>query len=122
MDLHVVAPVAEAYDLLIVPEGYALSDSAKLRRDVAERWEFYWNGLELANCFSELCDGNEQRMRFEKAKAARRELGEADYPIDREFLAELPKIGRAAGVALGVDRLVMVLTGLKDIHQARGAE
>ena len=88
----------------------------------AERWEFYWDGLELANCFTELCDGEEQTRRFEKAKAARRELGEADYPIDREFLAELPKIGRAAGVALGVDRLVMVLTGLKDIHQVRVAD
>ena len=88
----------------------------------AERWEFYWDGLELANCFTELCDGEEQTRRFEKAKAARRELGEADYPIDREFLAELPKIGRAAGVALGVDRLVMVLTGLGDIHQVRVAE
>ena len=85
----------------------------------AERWEFYWDGMELANCFTELCDGDEQTRRFEKAKAARQTLGEADYPIDREFLAELPKIGSAAGVALGVDRLVMVLTGVRDIHQVR---
>ena len=87
----------------------------------AERWEFYWEGMELANCFTELCDGDEQTRRFEKAKAARQTFGEADYPIDREFLAELPKIGSAAGVALGVDRLVMVLTGVRDIHQVRVA-
>ena len=88
----------------------------------AERWEFYWDGMELANCFTELCDGDEQTRRFEKAKSARQTLGEADYPIDREFLSELPKIGSAAGVALGVDRLVMVLTGSHDIHHVRTAE
>ena len=93
---------------------------AKLSRGGdAERWEFYWDGMELANCFTELCDGEEQTRRFEKAKANRKALGESDYPIDGEFLAELPKIGRAAGVALGVDRLVMVLTGAKDIASVR---
>jgi len=92
---------------------------ARMRGDVAERWEFYWDGMELANCFTELCDGAEQTRRFEKARQARQELKEADYPIDREFLEALPQIGSAAGVALGVDRLVMVLTGLKDIRQVR---
>ena len=85
----------------------------------AERWEFYWNGMELANCFTELCDGDEQTRRFEKARDNRKALGESDYPIDREFLVELPKIGSAAGVALGVDRLVMVLTGANDIASVR---
>jgi len=88
---------------------------AKLRGDVAERWEFYWDGVELANCFTELCDGDEQRRRFEAARKERRELGEADYPLDEEFLSELPQIGSAAGVALGVDRLVMLLCGAKSI-------
>ena len=85
----------------------------------AERWEFYFDGMELANCFTELCDGEEQRRRFEKAKAARQALGEADYPIDEDFLARLDSIGSAAGVALGVDRLVMVLLGVKDISAVR---
>ena len=92
---------------------------AKVRDDVAERWEFYWDGLELANCFTELCDSAEQAARFEKARAARWELGEADYPIDEEFLACLPRIGSAAGVALGVDRLVMALTGAGTIDAVR---
>ena len=92
---------------------------AKLSGDVAERWEFYWDGLELANCFTELCDEGEQRRRFLSAKANRRTLGESDYPIDEEFLSCLPRIGSAAGVALGVDRLMMVLTGARTISDVR---
>lgn len=90
---------------------------ARLRGDVAERWEFYWKGIELANCFTELCDGEEQRRRFVAARAEREAIGEADYPLDEAFLAELPQIGSAAGVALGVDRLVMLLCGAKSISE-----
>ena len=92
---------------------------AKVTGGHAERWEFYWDGMELANCFTELCDEKEQRRRFAAAKAARVALGESDYPLDEEFLAALPRIGSAAGVALGIDRLVMVLTGAKDIADVR---
>ena len=92
---------------------------AKLRGDVAERWEFYWDGLELANCFTELCDKDEQMRRFEKAKESRKLLKESDYPTDYEFIDSLPKIGSAAGVALGVDRLVMILTKTKEISAVR---
>ena len=88
---------------------------ARVRGDAAERWEFYLDGVELANCFTELCDGDEQRRRFEAAKAERKKLGESDYPLDEEFLALLPQIGSAAGVALGVDRLVAALIGIKTI-------
>ncbi len=94
---------------------------ARLRGDVAERWEFYWEGIELANCFTELCDAAEQKRRFEKAKEARKLLKESDYPIDCEFIDSLPLIKSAAGVALGVDRLVMVLTGFKKITDIRVA-
>lgn len=90
---------------------------AEVRGDHAERWEFYLDGIELANCFTELCDGEEQRARFIKAREMRRGLGEADYPLDEEFLATVSSIGSAAGVALGVDRLVMHLTGARDISQ-----
>ena len=85
----------------------------------AERWEFYWDGLELANCFTELVDAEEQSRRFAKARENRRVLGEADYPLDEEFLQSLPLIGSAAGVALGVDRLVMMLTGAPSISAVR---
>jgi len=85
----------------------------------AERWEFYYDGMELANCFTELCDEDEQRQRFRAAKRARSALGESDYPIDEGFLGCLPAIESAAGVALGVDRLVMVLTKTKEISAVR---
>ena len=85
----------------------------------AERWEFYVDGLELANCFTELCDRDEQARRFEAARENRRALGESEYPLDAGFLDVLPAIGAASGAALGVDRLVMVLTGAKEISAVR---
>ena len=98
----------------------ACASLATVADGVAARWEFYWDGMELANCFTELCDADEQRRRFAAARAERRTLGEADYPLDEDFFAALPKIGSAAGVALGVDRLVMILTGAATIAAARG--
>ena len=95
---------------------------ARLRGDVAERWEFYWDGVELANCFSELCDGSEQRRRFESARAERRALGESDYPLDEGFLEAVGAMGEAAGVALGVDRLVAVLLGERGISSVMAPE
>lgn len=100
----------------------AAASLARARGDVAERWEYYWNGMELANCFTELCDREEQLGRFEKARAARKALNEADYPIDMEFIDSLPLIGSAAGVALGVDRLVMVALAKHDIAAVRAVE
>ena len=85
----------------------------------AERWEFYMDGLELANCFTELCDRDEQARRFERAQENRRSLGESEYPVDMEFLDALPAIGSASGAALGVDRLIMALTGAGEISAVR---
>ena len=96
--------------------------SAPNTSSFAERWEFYWDGMELANCFTELCDEEEQRRRFAQAKKERQELGESDYPLDEEFFRCLPQIGRAAGVALGVDRLVMILTGARQISAVRALD
>ena len=98
------------------------SSLARLRGDVAERWELYFDGIELANCFTELCDGAEQRRRFLAAREERRMLGESDYPIDEEFLELLPLVRSAAGVALGVDRLVAAALGESDIHSAMCGE
>lgn len=86
---------------------------------VAERWEFYFDGVELANCFSELADAGEQARRFDAARAERAALGEADYPLDADFLDALSGMGECAGVALGVDRLLMALTGAGDISEVR---
>ena len=95
---------------------------AKLRGNVAERWELYVNGLELANAFTELTDPDEQRRRFEEARAERRRLDEADYPLDEDFLDALARMPPAGGVALGVDRLVMLVCGVDDIAIVRAGE
>ena len=92
---------------------------AKVTDGTAERWEFYLGGMELANAFTELCDAEEQRARFAAARERRRALGEADYPVDEDFLSSLTSIGSAAGAALGVDRLVMALTGKARIDEVR---
>lgn len=78
---------------------------------VAERFELYLCGLELANAFSELTDASEQRRRFAAEEAARRAAGKLPYPSPEPFLNELASMPEAAGIALGVDRLVMLLTG-----------
>jgi len=105
------------------PQAASLSkistSTSDLNLPFAERWEFYYNGMELANCFTELCNGDEQRKRFQVSKEARKAFGESDYPLDDEFLACLPAIENAAGVALGIDRLVMVLTKSKEIRTVR---
>ncbi|MBT0654134.1 EF-P lysine aminoacylase EpmA [Geomobilimonas luticola] len=85
---------------------------ARLKADdssVAERFELYIGGLELANAFSELNDPVEQRRRFEQEAALRGELRRQVYPLSEPFLAELATMPPSAGIALGVDRLVMVL-------------
>jgi lysyl-tRNA synthetase class 2 len=84
---------------------------------VAERFELYACGVELANCFGELTDPAEQRRRFEAEMAEKtRVYGEA-YPIDEDFLAALAHMPSASGAALGFDRLVMLATGASHIEQ-----
>lgn len=86
----------------------------------AERWELYAGGMELANAFSELTDAEEQRRRFEECAAERRAAGRAVYGLDEDFLEALSKgLPRCAGVALGVDRLVMLLSGCEHISEVR---
>jgi lysyl-tRNA synthetase class 2 len=83
----------------------------------AERVELYIGGLELANGFAELCDPAEQRKRFEQEQALRASLGKPVWGIDEKFIAALPAMGDAAGIAFGVDRLAMLLTGSKSINE-----
>jgi elongation factor P--(R)-beta-lysine ligase len=92
---------------------------AKLQSDLrlAERFELYACGVELANGFGELTDLVLQRQRFEAEMAERlRVYGEA-YPIDEEFLQALAIMPEACGAALGFDRLVMLATGAPNIEQ-----
>jgi lysyl-tRNA synthetase class 2 len=86
---------------------------------VCERFEVYAGGLELANAFGELTDPVEQRRRFEADNAERRALGKSELPIDEGLLAALESgLPECSGMALGVDRLLMLLTGARDLRDA----
>jgi len=82
----------------------------------AERLELFAGGLELANGFSELIDAREQRARFVDANRKRVERGEGPLPLPERFLAWVERMPESAGMALGVDRLVMLLTGATRIE------
>ena len=82
---------------------------------VAERFELYIAGLELANAFSELTDAREQQQRFAAEEQQRRACGKTPYPTPLPFLKELDTLSAAAGIALGIDRLVMLLCDLPTI-------
>ena len=93
---------------------------AKVRRDVeppvAERFELFWQGIELANGFHELTDAAEQQRRFEADQARRTLRGQTAPPYDRHLIAALAHgLPPCAGVAVGLDRLLMLLLGLPHI-------
>jgi elongation factor P--(R)-beta-lysine ligase len=99
------------------------AQAALARRDpadprVAERFEFYVCGIELANAFVELTDAAEQRMRFVADRARRHAASGPDWPMDEDFLAALEQgMPAAAGIALGFDRLAMIAAGADRIGQ-----
>ncbi|MGI8526248.1 MAG: EF-P lysine aminoacylase EpmA [Pseudolabrys sp.] len=84
---------------------------------LAERFELYACGVELANAFGELTDAAEQRRRFEAAMDEKQRIYSERYPVDEDFLAALGAMPQASGVALGFDRLVMLATGARRIEQ-----
>jgi lysyl-tRNA synthetase class 2 len=84
---------------------------------VAERFELYAGGLELCNGFSELTDAREQRARFLEEQALRAHLGRAVFPLDERLLSALPSVPPAGGVAVGVERLLMLLLGAGSIAE-----
>ncbi|MCZ6473108.1 MAG: EF-P lysine aminoacylase EpmA [SAR324 cluster bacterium] len=107
--------------LLVCEWPAPLASLARLKAEdstVAERMELYAGGLELANGFAELTDGAEQRRRFEADLETRRARGLPVPPLDEKFLAALGQgMPPAAGMALGVERLVMLLGGATHIRQ-----
>ncbi|MEY4878656.1 MAG: hypothetical protein RJB62_124 [Pseudomonadota bacterium] len=95
----------------------ALARASEHDPRVAERFELYICGVEIANGFGELTDPEEQRKRFETEMAEKARIYGERYPIDADFLAALALMPEASGVALGFDRLVMLATGAERIDQ-----
>jgi lysyl-tRNA synthetase class 2 len=102
-------------------DRYPLPEAAWAQRAddprLAQRFELYACGVELANGFAEITDPAEQRRRFEAAMAERQRRYGERYPIDDDFLKALDRMPPASGIALGFDRLVMLLTGASRIEQ-----
>jgi elongation factor P--(R)-beta-lysine ligase len=102
-------------------EQAALARTSPQDPRVAERFELYVCGVEIANGFAELTDAAEQRRRLENEMAEKaRRYGER-YPLDKDFLAALVVMPQACGIALGLDRLVMIATGAARIDQVQWA-
>jgi elongation factor P--(R)-beta-lysine ligase len=106
-----------------VVHHYPATQAALARLDphdprLAERFEVFLGQVELANGYQELCSASEQRDRFVNDNARRRALGRQLMPLDENLLEALEHgLPECAGVALGVDRLIMCLTGADDIAQ-----
>jgi elongation factor P--(R)-beta-lysine ligase len=103
-------PATQAALATIVPTPHG--------HDVAERFELYWRGVELANGYHELTDAAELRRRFEAVIAARLAAGRASLPMPERWLADIAgRLPASTGVALGFDRLVMLATGAESIEE-----
>jgi len=97
-----------------------LAALARLKKSdpaLAERFEIYAGGLELANAFSELTDVREQESRFERDRLKRKQLGKTAYPMPEMFLEALAYMPDSVGIAFGLDRLVMVFTDADKIDE-----
>ena len=104
--------------------AYPASEAALARRSpedprLAERFELYCCGVELANAFDELTDPAEQRLRFEADMAEQLRIYGNSTPIDEDFLAALAQMPAASGAALGFDRLIMLATGAESVEDVQ---
>jgi lysyl-tRNA synthetase class 2 len=92
---------------------------SRVNGEIAERFELFWKGIELANGFHELADAAEQRRRFVADQSWREARGHIVPPYDRHLIAALGSgLPDCAGVALGLDRLLMLIQGLPDLGQS----
>ncbi len=126
-DIDLVEKIEPALprDVPVVLKDYPAELAALARfkptdKSVAERWELYLGGIEIANVYSELVDAVEQRFRFEQCAEKRAAMGKDTYTIDEKFMSALDfGIPECGGAALGIDRLVMLLSGNKEISNVR---
>lgn len=121
--MNFIEPQLQQMNQPVFVYDYPVQQAALAKRKAndprfAERFELYFAGIELANAFSELTDATEQRQRFESELELRKALGKTEYKLDTDFIdaltAGMPESG---GVALGVDRLIMLLANTPSIKQ-----
>lgn len=84
---------------------------------VAQRFEIYINGMELGNGFNELNDSDEQKSRFEEDNSCRKNSAQQEIPLDQNFINALNELPQCAGVAIGIERLLMIMSQVKDINE-----
>ena len=119
---HLVEPnLGKALPTLIYDYPVATAALAKTVTDkdgnrVARRFELYINGLEIANAYDELADGQALRLRFDEDNVARKKRGLPVMPIDENLLAACDALPACSGIALGIDRLLMIKTGKTHIR------
>ena len=109
---------------LTVLHAYPASEAALARVNpddprVAERFELYCCGVEVANAFHELRDPDEQRRRFAADMEEQQRIFGTSYPIDEDFLAALADMPEASGAAVGFDRLIMLATGAERVESVQ---
>lgn len=89
------------------------------RNGYADRFEVYLGGIEIGNCFAEEINPSILRKRFQSSATKRQTMGKPPHPIDEELLDSTPRMPRTSGIAIGLDRLVMALTGAKHIRDVQ---
>lgn len=117
-----IEPALAKFDAPVILLDYPAELAALARtkpgdNNLAERFELYLGGLELANGFSELNDPIEQRTRFEEANRVRSNIGQMVLPLPKPFLDTLATMPPSAGIAMGIDRLVMLTAGADSIDE-----
>jgi lysyl-tRNA synthetase class 2 len=119
---HRVEPALKELGVVVLKDYPAVAAALSRKKPdnpkVAERFELYIHGVEIANAYSELTDAAEQRQRFEACAEARAAAGSEVYPLDEDFLSAL-EVGmpECGGIAVGMDRLLMVLLGKTSLDE-----
>ena len=105
----------------VIVHGYPAWQSAlaRIRGTAADRFEVYVDGVEIGNAFAEETDGRELARRLDASNAARMRAGRPTHPVDPLFFEAVSRMPRAAGIAVGLDRLAMVLTGASSIAEVQ---
>jgi len=118
---HLIEPkLGQEYPVFIYDFPASQAMLAKVRTEepkIASRFEVYFKGIELANGFHELSDAEEQRKRFIQDLATRQELKLPPIPLDENFLLALPNLPDCSGVALGIDRLLLLAANVTSLNE-----